>query len=193
MLREWGSVASLPLMISGVGLMLFGWKLWKLCVLVAFGIMGAAGGTMLAGEILPPVVPALVGALLVAGLAYCFAPKAVIVLGGLIGAGATISILSAARMAEGVVWIGVVLGFFCAAALAHINRRHLIIGVTAFLGAALLVSGLAALTMALPMLFGTFKAMASYSGIVLPFLLVVPTVMSCFYQVSEVHRIREDI
>jgi hypothetical protein len=47
--------------------------------------------------------------------------------------------------------------------------------------------------MAMPILYGTVRAMASYSMIVVPFLLIVPTVMSCFYQVSEIHRIREDL
>lgn len=192
-LREWGTVASLPLIICGLGLTLFGWRLWKLCVILAFGIMGTVLGFYLSNPGDSAYFPMACGGLLLAAAAYALAFQAIGVLGGIIGAGMVSYLLMSFKFDGPPLWIGCAVGFFSASALAFINRRHVVIMVTAFLGATLLLSGIAAAAMAMPSLYGTFRSMASYSGIVAPFLLAVPAVMSYFYQISEVHRIREDL
>ncbi len=47
--------------------------------------------------------------------------------------------------------------------------------------------------MSLPSFYGDVRAMATGSVIVLPFVLLVPTVMSSFYQAAEVHRLQADL
>ena len=71
---------------------------------------------------------------------------------------------------------------------AQQRRKVLIVFVTSFLGAVMLVSGLAALVMTVPTLYSTLRVMASYTVIVAPFAVLVPTVMSCFYQISELRK-----
>jgi len=192
-LRDWGTIACLPLMIGGAGLTLFGWRLWKLCTMLAFGLLGVGLGFHFGGEYEPTFVPMAGAGLLLAAVAFYLAKHAIGILGGLIGAALVLNVLALLRFEGPPFWIGGGVGFFAAVALSQINRRYVVIVVTAFLGAVLLISGIAAAVMAMPALYGTFRAMASYSGIVAPFLLAVPTVMSYFYQVSEVHRIREDL
>ena len=78
-------------------------------------------------------------------------------------------------------------------AFAFLNRQQIVIVVTAFLGAVLLMSGLATWVMQAPALYGTLRQMATGSAIVLPFILIVPTVMSSFYQTAEVRRLNVDL
>jgi hypothetical protein len=74
-----------------------------------------------------------------------------------------------------------------------LNRQHVVILVTAFLGAVLVVSGLATWIIDMPALYGTVRAMTTGSAIVLPFVLLVPTVMSSFYQIAEVRRLHIEL
>ena len=78
-------------------------------------------------------------------------------------------------------------------AFAFLNRQQIVIVVTAFLGATLLMSGLATWIMQAPAFYGTLRQMATGSAIVLPFILIVPTVMSSFYQTAEVRRLNVDL
>ena len=87
-------------------------------------------------------------------------------------------------------WGGVGAAFVACTAFAVINRRHVVILVTAFLGALLLLSGLTSWAMNVPGVLGTFRSMAAWSVVVVPFLVLVPMVMSCFYQIAEVRRLR---
>ncbi len=192
-LRDWGGIAAVPFLLAGLGLMLFGWRLWRLCVMLSFAGIGAALGTQLVDFVEPPILSICAGAVVLGGLAFWFAPVAIGALGGLIGSGMIFLILVKLKLDGPVLWIGGSLGFLSASALAAINRRYLVVLVTSFLGAVAFVSGLTSLLMAMPVLYGTFRSMASYSIVVVPFVLLVPTVMSCFYQISEIHRIREDL
>ena len=79
--------------------------------------------------------------------------------------------------------------FVLSSALAFSNKRMVVIGVSSVLGAVLAVSGLTALLMTSPQLYGTFSALARDNVLIVVFILLVPTVISGFYQVSEVRRI----
>jgi len=47
--------------------------------------------------------------------------------------------------------------------------------------------------MSMDAFYSTVRAMASNSIIVVPFLLLVPTVMSSFYQIAEVRRLQAEL
>ena len=70
---------------------------------------------------------------------------------------------------------------------------HVAVVLTAFLGAIFLLSGLAAWLMAAPSLYSTVERMARGSALVLPFAVLVPTVMSGFYQLAEVKRVDAEL
>ena len=86
-------------------------------------------------------------------------------------------------------WSSAAAAFIAGTAVACLNRGQVVILVTAFIGAVLVVSGLAMWVMELPGIYGALRGMASASAIVAPFVLLVPTVVSCFYQSAEVHRL----
>ena len=174
----------------GLGLMLFGWRLWRVCVVLSFALIGAVIGATVAGPRDDQWFYALIGAAVLGTLSYWPAKYAVAVLGGVIGGGFLTCTLADLGMRGFVLWGAGAAVFVACTAYAYLNRQRVIVFLTSFLGATLLLSGVTAWAMAWPGLFGTFKSMATGSAIVLPFLVLVPTVMSCLYQMSEVHRLR---
>jgi hypothetical protein len=181
------------MILAGVGLMLFGWRLWKVCLLLAYGAIGASLGAALTPEGQSPFSLASLGALLLGTAAFWWSSASIVFLGGLTGCGVLFTAFSSLGLHGPPLWFLAGLSLVACTALSMINRRYVIIVVTSFLGAVVLMSGVTAFIMAMPVLYGTFRGMASYSGIVVPFLVIVPTVISFFYQVSEVHRVQESL
>ena len=184
-----GVAVSFPLLIGGAGLMIFGWRMWRFCVVISYALIGA----ILVGIFVPPShdrwMIALAAAAVLGLASYWPANYAVGVLGGLIGGGVTAAYLYSCRVDGPMLWfIGAAAGL-AAMGYSFINLRHVVVYVTSFLGAALLISGLAGLLMQSSELSGAYRSAAAYSAIVLPFTLIVPTVVGSFYQISEMRRL----
>ncbi len=188
-LRRSHSVIGLPLVIGGVGLMLFGWRLWKLCVMLSYALIGALVGALVVGPSDERLVVAL-GCGAVLGMAsYWGITHAVSLLGGLIGAGVVTYSLANIGLSGWALWILGAAALIACTAFASLNRQNVVIVVTAFFGAVLLVSGAAVWLMTLPNLYTPLQAVSAGGTIILPFVLLVPTVVSCFYQSAEVRRL----
>ena len=192
-LKQSQSAVGFPLVVAGLGLMLFGWRMWKVCVMLSYALLGAALAARIVGPCDNQWLYALAAGAGLGLVSYWPVNYAVAGLGGFIGAGmvthslANLGVSGTALLASGGA------AFIGCAAFAFLNRQHVVIVVTAFLGAALLVSGLAAWVVNLPGLYGTLRAMAAGSAIVIPFIVVVPTVVSSFYQLAEVRRLHVDL
>jgi len=191
-LRSAGGVTAIPLLIVGAGLMIFGWRLWKVCVVLSFALMGAIAVHVLTGSRDDEWHLMALGAVMVGALSYIPAKYAVGLLGGTIGAVIVVQFLDGMKMNGPSLWIIGAITLFGCSAFAWLNRRLVVIFVTGFLGSVLLVSGLTMVMMSSNALYGTFRSMAASSCIVVPFMLLVPTVMSCFYQASEVRRLQAE-
>jgi hypothetical protein len=153
--------------------MLFGWRMWKVCVVISFGLVGFG----VAYHFIPVTEPdrlwySIGAGVLLAAAAFYPVKFAICVLGGLIAAGVIHLYLQALNLDEGVVWAG--------AGAAFVG------------GTALLITGLAAWMIAFPGFFNSARFLAERSAIVIPFVLGVPTVMSCFYQIAEIHRLQAE-
>ncbi len=192
-LRTSHSAIGFPMIICGLGLMLFGWRLWKICVILAFGLIGVALGVIVNGHGENRALFGMAGGLILAAVSYYPVRQAVAVLGGLIGTGVTHFYLTPLRLDPVIHWSLCGSAFVAFSAYSFLTKQRVVIFVTAFLGAILLMSGLATWAMSVPAFFQTMRSMASYSVIVLPFLLLVPTVMSCFYQIAEVRRLQIEL
>ncbi len=177
-----------PLCVGGLALMFFGWRMWKSTVVISYGLIGLAVGATVAGPGENQLFYAIGAGGLLALLSYYPVNHSLALLGGLIGGGFVMTVLESAGVHGPMLWVMGGLALFSSAAVAFINRQFLVISVTAFIGAVLLMSGLTVLAVHFPTLFGTLRYMSNNSGIVVPFILIVPTVMSCFFQVAEVHK-----
>jgi len=193
LLREANSAAGFPLIVGGLTLMLFGWRLWKVCVVLAFGLIGTAVSAYFIGPRDDQLTYALACGTVLGLLSYWPGRLSVAILGGVIGAGVANFYLENLHLSGGTLWAGMGAAFVACTAAAVIHHRQVVILVTAFLGAALLLSGITSWAMNVPGVVPTFRAMASWSAIVVPFLLLVPTVMSCFYQVADIRRLQIEL
>ena len=176
------------LMLAALILMLFGWRLWKVCVVFSFGLIGAGLGGTLAGDSGSQWYFVLIGAVVLGFASYLFANLAIGALGGLIGVCAILYFLTRMNLSDSTLWALSGAGLLTGAAYSLLYRQHLIVLVTSFLGAVLLLSGFAAVAMNSPGIMSTIRSMAYGSEIVVPFIILVPTVMSSFYQVSDMRR-----
>lgn len=193
LLRNAGGTASFPLIVSGLGLMLFGWRMWRVCVMLGFGLIGAGVGWALAESVNMQGTYAAIGAGVLGVTSYWARMYAIVALGGLIGGAVVMAFLSQAGLYGMPLWALSGAGFAGCVALALLNRQHVVILVTATMGAALVVSGVVTLLASSKPLYGTLRQMVDGSAMVLPFILLVPTVMSCFYQVAEVKRLQVEL
>lgn len=192
-LKTTDGLIALPMLLGGAVLMFFGWRLWKVCVVLSFGLIGVGVTAMLTDAADGQWVLPVLGGITLGVLSYFPAHYSVAFLGGLLGASGVLHFLGGFGFGGTIYWIGGLVGLIGATAYAFINRRMVVILVTAFLGAVMLLSGLMVFVMLSPPLYGTFVSMASGSLFVVPFLLIVPTVMSCFYQIAEVNRLQAEL
>jgi len=187
-LRVTQGAAGFPLIVAGVALMAFGWRMWKLCVVLAFAAIGAGVALSYTPDSSDRWIVAGLAALLLGAASYWPARYAVPLLGGLIGGGAVMVYLSELGMRGAPLWCLAAAGLVVSTAYAMIYHAKVIVLITAVLGSVLLVSGLIAAVMTAPSVYGWFNGMASESMVFAPLLVIVPTVVSCFYQMGEARR-----
>ena len=188
LLKQSHAASGFPLVVAGLGLMLFGWRLWKLCVMLSFGAIGAAVTALAVGPSESQWIYALVGGGVLGLVSYWPVNFAVCVLGGLIGSVLCVMATGGFHLSPSVSTGVAVGGFVVFAAFSFLNRQKVVIVVTSLLGAVLLMLGITVWVMALPGFYGSLNAMVSSTSFILPFAILVPTVMSCFYQVADLRR-----
>ena len=187
-LRGADALVCIPLFVGGGALMLFGWRIWKICVVLCFAVAGAMLGREIAGIGSDKVIFCFVGAAISGVLSYKAGEYAASLLGGAIGTSLAIEFLKVIGLTGLAFWLVALALLVSFTALSFINRQTVIVFIAAFFGAVLLVSGLSVCIMLSPTTYGYFHRMMIDSSFVLPFTLLVPTVMSCCYQVAEANR-----
>ncbi|HEY3243700.1 MAG TPA: hypothetical protein VGM03_10145 [Phycisphaerae bacterium] len=182
------SLVALPFCIIGLGLMTTGWRIWRVCTALTFGLIGFAIGSRL-GDTAHEQWLYSIGAAVLLGIgSYPPVNHSVALLGGLIGGGICYLLLEAIGLWGADLWIAS--GLACAGltAVSAINLRHVIILITAFEGAAAFVSGIAICVLHSPNLVQIARSIDFASGIFLPFILIVPTVIGVFLQLADVRQ-----
>ena len=192
-LKDAGSSVGFPLVVGGLGLMLFGWRCWKICVMLAFGAIGAAVAAYWVGACDNQWLYALIGGLALGLLSFWPVNYAICVLGGLMGAGFAHLVLETLGLRGTSLGIAAGTAFLACTAYSLINRQRIVILTTSFLGAMLLLSGLTSWVMALPTFYANMRNLVEGTSIAMPFILIVPTVMSSFYQLAEVRRANAEL
>lgn len=187
-LRGLDLLVALPLLIGGVGLMIFGWRFWKVTVVLCFGIIGAFLGQLAADSLTERLIFGGVGAVVLGAANIKLARYGATILGGMIGTAVVLQCFSGLNLSDSTYWTAAAASFVAFSALAQINRRAVVVFVAAFLGGVLMISGLGVCLMTSPAMYGYFMTMITDISIALPFMLLVPTAMSCFFQSSELNR-----
>ena len=187
-LTDAGPGVAFPLVVGSLLLMGFGWRLWRFALALTYAV-GVGAAFYLYGRELPSVeiwAPAVV--LASALLAYRLGLYALAGLGGLLGSAVLTQWVAGWGLPFGANVAAMALGALVGCAVAALNLRQVCILLTAFEGAVLLVSALNVVLLASGGSFRSFANYATSSSFTAFFVVLVPAVMSCFYQMSDARR-----
>jgi MFS family permease len=155
-LTSLGTIQGIFLLACGLVYLLYGWKVFRILVIVNVAILGAFGGSYLGGMLKGanmPLFGTLAGAILSAALAWPLMKFAVSIMGGLVGSVLGFFIWSSVSNATGnqawnqYAWAGALIGLLTLGLLAFIIFRVVIITFTSFQGAFMTVGAIIALSM----------------------------------------------
>jgi len=187
-LEHIGPMAVLPLLVGSAVLMLFGWRLWRVSAAFTYALIGIGVAHALLGSSGSVWLCAL-GAALVGGVVgYVLGLHGIALLGAGAGGLMLAQFVGGFHLPTAAMWVAGGLGAFLGLGLAHLNLRQVTIVLTALEGSMLLVSALAVLSMSAPSVYRSFAGFARQSTLLVAFVVLVPTVVSCFYQMSDVRR-----
>ena len=187
-LQQSSGLIGIPLAVAGIVLVAAGWRLWRVAVVLSFGILGATAGALLAGQGGPELAYGAIGAVVLGAASYPKAKYSSALLGGIIGAGIFNCIFAGFGLTGGALAIVTAIGLVLFTAVSFLDVRQVIIIITAFEGAVLVVSAAIAFVAEVPGVFNYFRSMATGSSIFVPFLLLVPTVVGTMLQMADANR-----
>ena len=179
------ALVGVPLCAAGVVLVLAGWRIWPVAAFGCFAVVGAVVGQILSGhtEVHAPLMGA--GALIFALASLVLRRHSATLLGGLVGGTLALLLLEWIGIVGPPQWIGAVLALGAALAWAYTNRQRVAVVITSFVGAVLLVSGLAVVLGDIPAVAWFFRSMVARSELVILFFLLVPTVIGMALQTAD--------
>ncbi len=154
-------------------------------IILMLAAVGAAAGAHLVPDRPNSLVAAVIGAVLLGGVGAIFKRHAVALLGGLIGTGIFVQVLAPSGLDGWLLFIAALLVFIALAAVSISNERGVVILITSFEGAVLLLSGLIPIIASWPGLFRFLESTNRASWIFLPFVILVPTAIGCLLQISD--------
>ena len=150
LLRDWlnflyhlGSGAGFPLVLCGLALMFFGWRMWKISVMLSYGVIGALACRWWLGPENVGLMDAIASGAALALLSYWPVNYTVSFLGGMAAAGLTVCYLKMIGCSGFSLWGAGSAALIMGSAFAYLNRQSVVVVATALMGAVLLVSGLA--------------------------------------------------
>ncbi len=188
-LEQADPLVGLPLVVAGLLLMGFGWRLWKFCVVLSFGLIGWAVGVVISDASGSPDLLAPVGLFALGFVGFRWPNQAVSLLGGIAGSFLVMNLLGVAALLDGAAWwVACIVALAVFTGVSVINRHLVVVFVTSIEGAMLLVSGMTLLCRFSPAIYGEARGLVSGSALVASFLLLVPAAVSVFYQISESNR-----
>lgn len=184
-LRGLNALAGLPMMIIGLGLMFGGWRMGKVCIVLTFVALGAGVGIWAGNTQGNALVFGAGGAILFGAVGIASKEHAVALVGALLGTWITMQFLVPLGLQGWTLWVALGLAFLCIAALCSHSRQEVVMIITSFEGAALLVSGLVPVLAMWPFLFRFFESTSRVSWVFFPFMILVPTTVGYFLQIAD--------
>ncbi len=178
-------------LVVGVVVLLFGWRLFKVWVIVNAAIVGALLGERLCMMIQRPDLQlwiVLAAAALLALLAWPLMKFAISLLGGMAGAFLgfhvwryVITMMNRPDLLQ-YEWVGALVGLVVLGLLAFLIFRFVVIVTTSMQGSLLMVSGILALCLKWPALESVLDQPLRQSPHLLAFLVTLPAVVGVIYQ-----------
>ena len=182
------SLLAVPLAAAGLVLILAGWRFWQPAVVLSFAAIGAGFAVRLGPETCAPPLRALIGGVALAASTVLLKRYSVPVLGGLVGAAVVGSILRLLRLPDAALWASCGLSFLSLAALSYVYRQHVVILLTAFEGALLVLFALFVVSSHPQSVMYSVGRLIEGSALLLPFAVFAPTVVGLCLQLADASR-----
>ena len=182
------ALLGLPLAAAGLALMLAGWRLWQPAVVLAFAAIGAGLAVRFGPESFTPALRAALGGIALGAAGVRPMHYSVPILGGALGASVVGMLLGPLGLPEAALWIAAGLAGISLAALSHVYREHVVILVTAFEGAVLVLFALFVASGNPQSLLYSAGQLIQGSRVLLPFAVIVPTVVGLALQLADSTR-----
>ena len=147
----WGSITSLSVLEAltfiafGVVCLLYGWRVFKILVIISFALLGLAVGLFIndsLGELNSPIICGVAGLIFLGILSVPLMKYGVSVLGAVAGGIVTAGIWYACSLPENYIWAGALVGVVAGGMISFIVFRVSIMLFSSLGGSSLIVVGL---------------------------------------------------
>jgi hypothetical protein len=177
-------VEALTFMSFGVVCLFYGWRVFKVLVVISFALVGLVGGIVI-GDIIGGGNNPILGVLLAVVLAIVSVPLmrwAVCLLGAAAGGLLTASIWYAAMLPEQYIWMGALVGIVAGGMISFIVFRIAVMLFSSLGGSVLLVSGGLAILYMYAQTQEQIEELVFSEKWFLPVALIIPTLVGVLLQ-----------
>jgi len=196
----WGQITSLKLLEAltfisfGAICLFYGWRVFKMLVIICFGLLGLFLGVTVSEQIsgnANPVIGGLVGLVAFAALSVPLVRWAVCILGALAGGLLTSGIWFSCGLNEEYMWAGALIGIIAGGMISFIIFRIAVILFTSLGGSLLISTGALALLYLYPQTTEKLQELVFTERWFLPVVLLVPTALGIIIQNKFVKKYKE--
>jgi len=180
-----GILEALTFISFGVVCLLYGWRVFKILVVISFGMVGLGLGATLGDKIQgqnSQILGGLIGLGLMAAVAVPLMRWAVSILGAIAGGLLTSGIWYACGLTERYIWAGALIGVIAGGMISFIVFKVAVMLFSSLGGSALIVVGLLALLYLYPETTDDVKDLVYDNRWFLPVALMAPTAVGLIVQ-----------
>lgn len=187
----WGYITSLGFLEAltfisfGVVCLFYGWRVFKILVIISFGLLGLAIGATIGGKIVgenSQVWGGLIGLGLMAAIAVPLMRWAVSILGAVAGGMLTSGIWYACGLPEKYIWAGALIGIVAGGMISFIIFKIAVMLFSSLGGGGLIVVGMLALLYLYPQTTEQTEELVFTNKWFLPVALMIPTAVGIIVQ-----------
>ncbi len=180
-----GLMEALMFIAFGSVCLFYGWRVFKVLVVIAFSLIGMAAGIAVASKISGldnKVVAGVVGMGLLAAIAVPLMRHAVAILGAVAGGAMTAGLWYAFNLTDKYIWAGALIGVIAGGMISFIIFKIAVILFTSLGGSGLMVVGMFALLYLYPLTNEEITSLVNEKRWFVPVAFIVPTILGIIIQ-----------
>jgi len=180
-----GLMEALMFIAFGSVCLFYGWRVFKVLVVIAFSLLGMAAGVMAVSKISGfdnKVVAGVIGMGLMAALAIPLMRHAVALLGAAAGGAMTAGLWYACNLTDKYIWAGALIGVIAGGMISFIVFKIAVILFTSMGGSALMMVGMLALLYLYPLTSEEITSLVNEKRWFVPAAFIAPTILGIIIQ-----------
>ena len=189
-----GFLEALTFISFGAVCLFYGWRVFRLLVVICFALLGMAVGVIAAGKISGEnnqILGGVVGLILLAALSFPLMKWAVSILGAVAGGILTSGLWYAFELPEQYIWAGGLIGVVAGGMIAFIALKYAIMLFSCLGGSTLIVVGFLALLYLYPDTTEQVEELVFNENWFLPVALLIPTAIGFILQQKFIKKSSE--